>query len=294
MNLKIICGKTSYIDLPGSAVGVYALDNGTCVLIDSGNRAGYAGLILDAVKQAGLTVQGIINTHAHADHCSGNHRIQTATHCDVYASAQEFWAIDNPTAGLYCLYSAHPLRMLKNRFLMAEPSQVTHILKNNLLLGGEQFKIIDLKGHSIGQIGLVTPDGVLFAGDSLISPGLLDEFPFLYMADIAGQWETLSQLKQLNQKVFLTHGGLLPDLQHAISRNQKLLEDMTECILNMLMSPLTREQIVQEAARNFHLLLNRTQYFLVSSSLSAFLSYLTDRKEIRCFIDDNMLWFCRN
>ncbi|HBQ86175.1 MAG TPA: MBL fold metallo-hydrolase, partial [Syntrophomonas sp.] len=245
MDLELIRGNTYYLKTPGSLVGVYRLAEGKCILIDSGDRAGNAGLILDTLRQAGLKVQGIINTHAHADHCAGNHRIQAATNCDIYASALESYAIEEPMIGLYGLYSANPLRVLKNRFLLAEPSWVTYKVESDLTINGESFEILDLRGHSAGQIGVVTPDGVLFAGDSLIQPAILDEFSFLYMIDIAGQLQTLEHLKPRPEIFFLAHGGIIPDVEYAIKRNRDLLDNMTGFIKNLLSVPLTREQIIE-------------------------------------------------
>jgi len=291
MDLELIRGNTYYLKTPGSLVGVYRLAEGKCILIDSGDRAGNAGLILDTLRQAGLKVQGIINTHAHADHCAGNHRIQAATNCDIYASALESYAIEEPMIGLYGLYSANPLRVLKNRFLLAEPSWVTYKVESDLTINGESFEILDLRGHSAGQIGVVTPDGVLFAGDSLIQPAILDEFSFLYMIDIAGQLQTLEHLKPRPEIFFLAHGGIIPDVEYAIKRNRDLLDNMTGFIKNLLSVPLTREQIMERTANEYNLILNRTQYFLVSSSISAYLSYLSDRREIRCYTENNLLQF---
>lgn len=294
MDLKLIRGKTYYMDLAGSAVGIYVFDNGNCLLIDSGDRASNASLILETIRQNDLTVQGIINTHAHADHCAGNCRIQEATNCDIYASTIESYAINEPMIGLYCLYSANPIRMLKNRFLLAEPSRVNHtVMPGDLLINGGSFQILDLKGHSTGQIGVVTPDGVAFVGDSLIDPNILKNFNFLYIGNVEDQFQTLDNLKQNAKTVFLTHGGIVQNVEYAIKQNEDLLKHIAEFIKNLLVLALTREQIVQLTANEFNLPLNRTQYFLASSSVSAFLSYLSNRKEIRCYIENNLLKFVK-
>lgn len=296
MNLKLIRGKTFYLDLKSSLVGVYVFADKSCLLIDSSDRAGMAASILEAVTRAGLTVCGIINTHAHADHCAGNHRIQEATGCDIYASRAESYAINDPLVGLYCLYSANPIRVLKNRFLLAEPARVTQVVDpGRLIINGEPMEILDLKGHSLGQIGVITPDGVAFAGDSLINPAILDDFSFLYLADIEAQLKTLELLAENPPDlVFLTHGGIIGDLPNAIKVNLDLLNRIADYLKDILAVPLTREQVVQITADHFNLVLNRTQYFLISSSLSAFLSFLTDRKEIRCYTESNLLKFVRN
>jgi glyoxylase-like metal-dependent hydrolase (beta-lactamase superfamily II) len=293
LKLNLIRGHTFYLDTGQSLIGVYRLPDSSCVLIDSGDRAGNAKVVLDTLQDEGLQVQGIINTHAHADHCAANHRIQEATNCSIYASGAEGCFIEDPVLGLYCLYSAQPIRMLKNRYLLAEPSRVTHKLGNDLNLNSEWFTILDLKGHSAGHIGVVTPDGVLFAGDSMLHPDILKDFAFLYMADIAGQLQTLATLKQRPEMLFLTHGGLVRDAASAIRLNQDRLEFIMDSIRTLLVSPLTREQIVERTANRFGLKLNRTQYFLVSASIAAFLSYLCNHKEIVCQVENNVLIFTK-
>ena len=56
-------------------------------------------------------------------------------------------------------------------------------------------QIIDLSGHSLGHLGIITPDQVLFVGDSLISIEALLTNPFLYLANPQQQLVTFDNLK---------------------------------------------------------------------------------------------------
>jgi glyoxylase-like metal-dependent hydrolase (beta-lactamase superfamily II) len=118
-----IAGDTSYFG-GSSAVGVYIFQDHSCLLIDSGDRTVQANRIIEVLKQKNLTVYGIINTHAHADHCTGNKLIQDKTGCKIYASPLERVTLENPILTLYGIYSASPLKALNNKYLMVEPSAV--------------------------------------------------------------------------------------------------------------------------------------------------------------------------
>ncbi|HEX3011767.1 MAG TPA: MBL fold metallo-hydrolase, partial [Syntrophomonadaceae bacterium] len=213
MKFEKIAGNTFYFSGP-SAVGVYIFDDHSCLLIDSGDRIGQTGQIIEVLKEKNLTVYGIINTHAHADHCTGNKLIQDRTGCKIYASRLEKVIIENPLLTLLGIYSASPLKALQNKYLIVEPSVVTEeAAPGSVVINNTPFTILGLSGHSIDQIGILTPDGVAFIGDSLIAPKILNNYGFLYIADVGKQLETLNYLGTADfSQVFLTHGGIIKDL----------------------------------------------------------------------------------
>ena len=66
MKLTQIKGRTWYLD-SDAYVGVYRLEDGRCILLDSGQRWEKEE-ILAALTENGLTLAGIINSHIHTDH----------------------------------------------------------------------------------------------------------------------------------------------------------------------------------------------------------------------------------
>ncbi|MEN6461010.1 MAG: MBL fold metallo-hydrolase [Syntrophomonas sp.] len=292
MKLEHITGNTFYF-AGSSIVGVYIFEDHSCLLVDSGDRKGQASRILEALQQNNLTVRGIINTHAHADHCTGNKLIQDSTGCKIYTSRQEGVIIENPILTLYGVYSASPLQALKNKYLMVEPSVVTDVVTPGpVMINNTSFTILGLSGHSVEQIGIVTPDGVAFIGDSLISPKILNSYNFLYMADIENQLHTLDYLETVHfPTVLLSHGALIKDLPTVIHQNRLLLNQIMDFILKTLAVPKSREQVIQATVEKFSLPMNRSQYYLVLSSISAFLSYLCNTRKAGCSVEDGIMKF---
>jgi glyoxylase-like metal-dependent hydrolase (beta-lactamase superfamily II) len=71
------------IDVPfaGRTVSVYLLIGEQPLLIDSGVATSPACAIFPSLRQIGLLasdLHAVVNTHAHADHCGGNHELKRA------------------------------------------------------------------------------------------------------------------------------------------------------------------------------------------------------------------------
>jgi glyoxylase-like metal-dependent hydrolase (beta-lactamase superfamily II) len=292
VKLEHIAGNTYYINGP-TIVGVYIFADRSCLLVDSGPTVEQATRILELLEHNELKVYGIINTHAHADHCAGNKLIQDSSGCKIYASRLERVMLENPLMTLIGIYSASPLQALKNRYLLVKPSVVTDIVEPGLVyIKNTAFTILELSGHSMGQIGVVTPDNISFVGDSLISPDILKKHHFLYLADLDKHLKALDYLEHTEfGPIFLAHEGRVKDLAHVINYNRTVLESLMSFVLETIAVPKTREQVIQSVIKKFKLPYTRTQYFLTLSSISAFLSYLCNTRKAGCNVDDGVMYF---
>lgn len=295
MKLKHIAGNSYYID-SDNCVGVYVFTDRDCLLIDSGASESQAKKILNCLEAEGLKIDTIFNTHAHVDHCGGNQYLQAQCQCSIISSPLAAAIIENPVLGPAMLYTAYPLRVLRSRILMASPSRVKQTVgAGSLLIRNEMFQVYDLPGHSLGQTGLATPDGVAFLGDSLMHPHMLQQYPFLYMVDIARQLETLTFISRQNWPfVLLTHGGLLAEPGDCIAQNQARIADISADILSLLDSSKSHEEILASMLRKYDISANSGQYYLVSSTIAAFISYLCEQKVIKNRVEQGVMKFFRN
>lgn len=294
MKLQHVAGNTYYINYP-SAVGVYIFDDDSCLLIDSGASPSFGTKTLKILDQMGLSVYGLINTHFHGDHSGGNGVIQEETNCKLYASPVDKLFIENPLLSPFSVYSAYPLETLKNKFVMNPYSRVTDVVEDGeILINNREFKIIELNGHTMGQIGIVTPDEVFFTGDAIISKHNLTKFPFLYMADLESHLNTIEKLKNTDYPyVVVSHDGLLEDWREALVENVKCIETIIDIILKNTDVPKSREAIIQAVIDNLDLPINTTQYFLISASVCAYISYLHSQKMLKSLIEEKQVRFYR-
>jgi glyoxylase-like metal-dependent hydrolase (beta-lactamase superfamily II) len=290
--LKKICGNTFY--LPGPVnIGVYDHGDGSCTIIDTGIDKDSGRRILRALEGEGLTLVRIINTHAHADHFGGNAFLVRRSKAKVWAPPVEAAIIMYPELEPLYLYSAKPLPELQTKFLQAAPSPVDKIIEPGS--GTEEgLEIVPLPGHSLGQIGVATPDGVLFPGDAFFAMDTLKKYFLPYFVDIPRARESLDRLQASKQyNYFLpSHGCLTADPREILAANLKRLQEIDQFILSALKrEPKTREGILAELVATYNLLLNPAQYHLYNSTLGAHLSGLAEEGRLEfSFSEGRMLW----
>ena len=115
--------------------------------------------ILDLVKQRGLTVKYIVNTHAHFDHVGANKVLKDATGAELLLHEAD----DKLLGG-----ASSQARM----FGMTAPSspKADRYVKHGdvLTVGSVAFKVLHTPGHSGGGIS-IAGDGVVFTGDALFA-----------------------------------------------------------------------------------------------------------------------------
>ncbi|SJZ32392.1 MBL fold metallo-hydrolase [Selenihalanaerobacter shriftii] len=296
MELKQVKERVNYIASPTN-LGVIEADTGV-VLIDSGVDDSVGKRVLKILEKEGFEVQAIINTHSHADHCGGNAYIKEETGVEIYAPQIEAGIIQAPyLEPLYLFSGASPIEELKNKFLMAKPSQVDNILdgdKERLTIGNTNLKSIPLSGHSPNQIGIEIED-VLFCADSIFSKAVLRKHKIPFYTDIDSQKETLSFLKNSDYESYIpSHGKPIDNIDELVEANLEVIEEVEEYILEVLVDKQTTENILKELVTHLKIKLERNQqYFLMKTATMAYLSSLYNRDKLESSIENNLLLWKR-
>jgi glyoxylase-like metal-dependent hydrolase (beta-lactamase superfamily II) len=115
--------------------------------------------ILQVLKRHGLTVKGIVITHAHIDHIGGAQKLKKATGAPVYMNPDDA--------------ELQKMMEVQAGWLGVETPDAVEIDSpamdgGKLVVGATEFHVLHTPGHTQGSISLWIPsEGKLVAGDTL-------------------------------------------------------------------------------------------------------------------------------
>jgi len=267
------------------------------ILIDSGLDDESGKRILRALKENGLSAEALINTHSHADHCGGNKYIKERTSVEIYAPEIESAVIQAPYLEPFYLFSgADPPKDLQNRFLMAKPSEVDHVIKNEkcLLFDDVELRIIPLPGHMPKQIG-IEYGNVLFCADSVFSEDVVRKYKIPFYCNIDDTRETLMFLRNSQYKFYIpSHAEPSNSVRNLVDLNLEAIENVEKCILDGFCEAKTTDRVLKDLCDHYQInIKGLQQYFLLNTAVSAYLSSLNKRGILDVGVHDNTLLWIR-
>jgi hydroxyacylglutathione hydrolase len=134
-----------------------------CVVFDPGLQP---ELIAECLRDEGLTVRAILNTHGHADHIAGNAALkQLAPEAPLLIGGNDAFMLADAEANLSAAFG----------LAIVSPSADRTVQEGDTVAAaGLTFRVLDIPGHSPGHVVFVldgTPPRV-FGGDVLFRGGI--------------------------------------------------------------------------------------------------------------------------
>lgn len=298
MRLEKINGNSYYLPAPTN-IGVYQFKDKYSLLVDSGDNKQQARKIDEALQEAGLNVKYIYNTHHHIDHCGGNPYFDEHYPGSVfYASSGESTYLQNERLFSAHIYGGNPPHDLTRHFHHSKELRLDETLLPGLTkINDERFELVSLPGHSPDLMGLGTRDRVFYAGDALFSAEIIAKYNFPFLFDIAAQFKSYETLAQLDYDYYvLGHAEKVyqpEDFQDLIKLNRQQLDEILELVLDLLLQPKTREELLEEISILKELEMDLKQYFFSLSTTAALISYLMDRDEVVYSLENGKMFYYR-
>ena len=286
--LHQITDTAYYIQSPAK-IGLVKLDGNDVCLIDSGNDKEAGRKVRQILDANGWRLRAIYNTHSNADHIGGNKYLQTQTGCDIFAPGIERDFTVHPVLEPSFLYGGFPPQSLRHKFLMAQESEADELTPESM---PENLSMLPLPGHFFDMVGFKSADGAVFLADCLSSQETLDKYQITFVYDVAAYLNTLEMVRTLDGKIFVpAHAAATEEIAPLAQRNIDKVHEIAERILQICISPIPFETILQRLFDSFALTMNIEQYVLVGSTVRSYLSWLNDsgRAEYR-FENSQMLW----
>lgn len=215
-----IRGKTWCLD-GHMTIPVYLLNRREAVLLDSGYADRDRPLLEALLREKGLRVRAILGSHSHNDH-NGNHAYFQKAHGaeiilrDIEAAAVSDFSL---MTAVYAPGTAEELaRELPHLLLKAD--RVFSASDRSVDVDGETFSLIPLPGHTPGHTGIVTPDGVFYVGDGVLSGPVLEKAKLPSTMDWERDLESKQRLYGMEYPCYvLAHSGVYEDIRALVEEN---------------------------------------------------------------------------
>jgi len=287
--------------IPGTTnVGVILTGPDSCFLVDVGLDRQRARQIARILHSEGLEVRGVLLTHCHADHCGGLAGLlrDFGRAVEVKCTSYEATILANPIFAPLALFGgASPPRELKNKFLMPERvEEITLVAPGDQLqLGEVRVEVLDLAGHTPGQVGYAIEE-VLFCGDAYFGRDVLDKHGIPFFVDIERSLEAMAGVERGKWRwVVPSHGEVveparaLEDIEHNRSRLSRIADYITRALSQR---QLTAAELTHKLCLEWGTWpIAPAQFHLYRCAILAHLSRLYDRGAVRMAVyEKGVIW----
>ena len=298
MKLQRVFGNTYFVK-GGTNTGVYLFENNEALLIDPGLNGLRPKNMIKMFENEKIIPKYIINTHEHEDHVAACGQIKHSyPKVEIIASENAKIFIERPE-----LFSDFILGGKHNKFLTeklfhrnVEKIYVDTIVDEGTLnKNNTNFEIINLKGHTLASIGILTKDGVFFAGDLLVGEEVLNKYDFLFLQDVEEYLKSLDIVKSLDfNYIVLAHGKKVLDKNDTIlliEKHKQAVHKYLCQIIENLKVPMNVDTLLKKIIKENELTYNYKEYYFFRTSLVSFISYLADLDKINYKLEDSDLLY---
>lgn len=281
-------GHAYYLNCP-SKIGLVELGGGAVAAIDSGNDKDAGKKLLRVVKEQGWTLTAVYHTHSHADHIGGTRYVQEQTGCAVYAPGIECDFTNHPILEPAMLWGGFPPKDLRHKFLMAQESRALPLTEAVL---PEGLTMLPLPGHCFDMVGFRTAEDVVYLADCLSARETLEKYGIGYVWDVEACLQTLERVAVMEARCFVpAHAPVTEDVGPLARYNMDAILAVGEKLCALCTEPVQFERLLQLVFETYGLTMTFQQYGLMGSTLRSYLTWLQNRGQVTCEIENNrLLW----
>lgn len=270
------------------------IEDGEAVLINSGADKETAREILRLLNEFEWQLKLIVNTQGFGNHIGGNAFLQAKTGCAIAATQDEASIIENPILEAALIYGGFPNKELRQKLDIQKASKVTDYLGEEGLVADTPLTFKFMPGRSLDNICVITPEKVIYVGESLMTETELALHPLGCLWDVRLQLQSLQTMKTLDVEACVTsHGDTVMEIGELISINEQRIKDNLGYLLGKCDEPCTTESLVRAYISDHHLSegMDSEKYMRCTSSIKNHMAYLQEEGLVQVlFVKDSLCW----
>jgi glyoxylase-like metal-dependent hydrolase (beta-lactamase superfamily II) len=271
-------------------IGIFLLGGGSCLLIDAGGSPEEADAVLESLGAKNLKPEALLITHVHGDNAGGAAHLRKKADIKVYAPVGEKIFLENPKAAKHLAQGSGGPVLDEVSFKGIPGCLCTGVLKPGtdwISSNGKKFQIIDMAGHSPGQVGIVTPDLVCFCGDALSSLDDLKRYFIPLLSDLPKGKETLRYLGKSPFSIFVpTHGPVYDfSINDEVALNLAQLALLERNVFLHLGQPLVVDDLVAYVMASFGLPDTVSVMYRLNAVLPSYLQELVKQRHVKSVLE---------
>ncbi|GAU78847.1 MBL fold metallo-hydrolase [Fusibacter sp. 3D3] len=292
MEIINVFGNTYCIDTGMTYIPFYKLNEKEIVLLDSGYGNSEREGINMLIDDNGYRVYGIINSHAHIDHV-GNNMFFKEKDKAIIAMTRLEAALCSSEESVKAYFGGHTLKSVRGHFeTMISETDILIDSEDELLeMGGVVFKIIPTPGHSPAHISIITPDNVVYVGDTLISYEVMRGAKMPYAFILSVDFLSKKKLSTLNCEHFIVaHKGIYSNIENLVDDNIAFYKHRAQRVYDVINKPMTLEEILRAVICEFDINVKSIhKQRVINRMMCSFVDYLIEIEQLTAEIENGFI-----
>lgn len=296
MKIINIKGNTFCIDTGMTYIPFYKISERDIIMLDSGWFRGERKGIDELIDKNNYKIKAIICTHFHIDHVGNCRYLKDKHKCIIAMPAYEA-LVCHSAINLKLYYSTQTLSDVMTHY--GEAIFKTDVLlptdSKDINIEGSEFKVLQLPGHSPSHIGLITPDDVVYLGDSLISYNVMKNAKMPYAYILLQDLQTKEKLYELKyNKYVIAHKGIYNDITKLITDNIEFYKGRAMGVYSVITNYMTMEDILKASVEKFKIDVKTSyKYNFMERMLRSYVEYLDEIGLIKLEIKEGFLKYSK-
>lgn len=293
--LEHVKGNTYCIVMSAMRIPLYKLNETDAVMMDSGYARDWEAL-LTLLQEENIRIAAVLVSHGHPDHIGNNGNLHRHFGAKIYASLFTAAVYASPMNLLSSISVNSSYKKLNSaRLTYSVPDVIMDWTAPTVTVDGAVFEILQLPGHCAEQMGFVTPDGVAYVADQVLSRSLVKALSIPYCTCLQLHLESMDKLCQTKyDRYILAHNGVVDEIQELAEINRENFLEKVAFVEQLVEGTITKNDLVIRYLQKTGKDLNSPKKVNgIHYNISALISYLVDQGRLLEFVKDGAVHYSR-